>query len=243
MLKGFNYCSREHPTANSSPALTIASRLLPAPTYRTRSTCVVSCLNSLLHDNLLFDRLFVNVSPSYASMWRGFVENCDFESSFLYASMKIFDGFIPSIKLLYLFHEALLEVFASKLLILPYSFKETSWEHDLAKEQELCYFWNSYGIATLVDKLNAILVYSLLSVEYLGNFHSIVPFNTSISNVACLLWVFEGMDLRMNPFKGRTDGMIRDVQGIVELLQGRATRAMARRIEENTEEKYPYLKR
>ncbi|KAI5658010.1 hypothetical protein M9H77_26803 [Catharanthus roseus] len=89
----------------------------------------------LLHDNLIFDRLFANVSTSCASIWskiciflrtfvengydervhcffwnlcgdfhakfKGeFVENCDYESSFFYASKKNFDGFIPSIRLL-----------------------------------------------------------------------------------------------------------------------------------------------
>ncbi|KAI5654566.1 hypothetical protein M9H77_31753 [Catharanthus roseus] len=89
----------------------------------------------LLHDNLIFDRLFANVSTSCASMCskiciflRAFVENgyderahcffwtlCgdfhakfkgeivenfDYESSFLYASKKNLDGFIPFIKLL-----------------------------------------------------------------------------------------------------------------------------------------------
>ncbi|KAI5682375.1 hypothetical protein M9H77_03603 [Catharanthus roseus] len=59
----------------------------------------------LLHDNFLFDRLNAKVSTSYASMWREFVENCDYESSFIYASKKNFDGFIPSTKLLCLEHK------------------------------------------------------------------------------------------------------------------------------------------
>ncbi|KAI5676635.1 hypothetical protein M9H77_07585 [Catharanthus roseus] len=81
--------------------------------------------HKLLHNNLIFDRLIAHVSTSCASMWskiciflqtffengyeeRGhcffrtlwFVENCDYESPFLYASKKNFDGFVPSIKLL-----------------------------------------------------------------------------------------------------------------------------------------------
>ncbi|KAI5667957.1 hypothetical protein M9H77_17810 [Catharanthus roseus] len=89
----------------------------------------------LLHDSLIFDRLFANDLTFCASMWskiciflrtflengydesvrcffwtlcgvfhakfKGeFLENYDNESSFLYTSKKIFDGFIPSIKLL-----------------------------------------------------------------------------------------------------------------------------------------------
>ncbi|KAI5681475.1 hypothetical protein M9H77_02703 [Catharanthus roseus] len=83
-----------------------------------------------------------------------------------------------------------------------------------------------------VDKLNALFAYSLLSLECLGNFPSIVPFNASISNVARLLSLFEGKDSRTNPFKGGADGMIWKAQGIVELLQSSVTRAMARRMEE-----------
>ncbi|KAI5681644.1 hypothetical protein M9H77_02872 [Catharanthus roseus] len=44
--------------------------------------------------------------------------------------------------------------------------------------------------------------------------------------------LFEGMDLRTNPFKGGADGMTQDAQETVELLQGPITRAMTRRIEE-----------
>ncbi|KAI5664570.1 hypothetical protein M9H77_23893 [Catharanthus roseus] len=73
----------------------------------------------------------------------------------------------------------------------------------------------------LVDKLNALFTYSLLSLEYLGNFPSIVSFNDSISNVARLCLLFEGMDLKTNPFKGGVDAIARSI-----------TRAMARRMEE-----------
>ncbi|KAI5667417.1 hypothetical protein M9H77_17270 [Catharanthus roseus] len=62
-------------------------------------------------------------------------------------------------------------------------------------------FRNSYCVETLVDKLDASFAYPLLSLEYLGNFHSTVPFNASISNVARLLWLFKGMDSRTTPFK------------------------------------------
>ncbi|KAI5664567.1 hypothetical protein M9H77_23890 [Catharanthus roseus] len=93
--------------------------------------------------------------------------------------------------------------------------------------KELCYLWNSHGIATLVDKLSALFAYSLLSLVYLNNFPSIVPFNAFISNVARLLLLFERMDWKMNPFKGAVDGMTWKVQGTVELWQGPVTRAMA----------------
>ncbi|KAI5664512.1 hypothetical protein M9H77_23835 [Catharanthus roseus] len=98
--------------------------------------------------------------------------------------------------------------------------------------KEICYLWNSYGIETLVNKLDALFSYSLLRLERLGNFYGIVPYKASISNVACLLWLFEGMDLMMNPFKRRADGMTRDAQEIIELLQVSITRAMAKRMEE-----------
>ncbi|KAI5667958.1 hypothetical protein M9H77_17811 [Catharanthus roseus] len=98
--------------------------------------------------------------------------------------------------------------------------------------KELCYLWNSYGIVTLVDKLNALFAFSLLSLKCLGNFPSIVPFNASISNVVPPLLLFEGIDSRTNPSKGGADGITRKVQRTVELLQGPVTRAMARRIEE-----------
>ncbi|KAI5648569.1 hypothetical protein M9H77_34574 [Catharanthus roseus] len=93
------------------------------------------------------------------------------------------------------------------------SFVYTSFSHR-RPFKEICYLWNSYG--TLVSKLDALLAYSLLSLECLGNFHSIVPFNTSISIIACLL----------------ADGMTRDVQKTVELLQDPVTGVMARRMEE-----------
>ncbi|KAI5662946.1 hypothetical protein M9H77_22269 [Catharanthus roseus] len=34
-------------------------------------------------------------------------------------------------------------------------------------DYEICYLWNSYGVAMLVDKLNALFVYSLLNLECL----------------------------------------------------------------------------
>ncbi|KAI5671785.1 hypothetical protein M9H77_12149 [Catharanthus roseus] len=40
--------------------------------------------------------------------------------------------------------------------------------------KELCYLLNSYGVATLVDKLNALFAYSLLSLECFANFPRIV---------------------------------------------------------------------
>ncbi|KAI5652908.1 hypothetical protein M9H77_30095 [Catharanthus roseus] len=103
---------------------------------------------------------------------------------------------------------------------------------ELLLKTDLYYLWHSYGIATLVDEHNALFAYSLLSLQCLGNFHSITPFNASISNVARHLWLFEGMYLRMNPFKRGEDSMTWDAQGTVQLLQGPVTRAMARRIEE-----------
>ncbi|KAI5681499.1 hypothetical protein M9H77_02727 [Catharanthus roseus] len=90
---------------------------------------------------------------------------------------------------------ALLEEFASKLLIYDLPFKDILWKHDLAKEQYCA-------------------------------------FNASISNVARLLWLFERMDSRKTLFKREVDGMTRDVQETVELLQDQVTKVMARRMEE-----------
>ncbi|KAI5668830.1 hypothetical protein M9H77_18683 [Catharanthus roseus] len=78
----------------------------------------------------------------------------------------------------------------------------TSYARYLRPFKELCYLWNSHGVATLVDKLSALFAYSLLCLEYLSNFPSIVPFNASISNVACLLLLFERTDWKTNPIKG-----------------------------------------
>ncbi|KAI5653976.1 hypothetical protein M9H77_31163 [Catharanthus roseus] len=72
----------------------------------------------------------------------------------------------------------------------------------------------------LVDKPNALFAYSLISLEYLGSFHSIVPFNTSMSNVVRFLLLFEAMDSRTNHFKGGAEGMTHDAQRIIELLRG-----------------------
>ncbi|KAI5667471.1 hypothetical protein M9H77_17324 [Catharanthus roseus] len=66
----------------------------------------------------------------------------------------------------------------------------------------------------------------LLEIDY-----SIPPSVDIISNVARLLWLFEGTELRTNPFKGGADGMTWVAKGTVELLQGPTTRAMARRME------------
>ncbi|KAI5653953.1 hypothetical protein M9H77_31140 [Catharanthus roseus] len=79
--------------------------------------------------------------------------------------------------------------------------------------KELFYLCNSYGVVTLIEKLNALFAYSLLSLECLDNFPSIVPLNASISNVARLLLLFEGMDSRMNPFKEGVDDMTQRAQG------------------------------
>ncbi|KAI5667707.1 hypothetical protein M9H77_17560 [Catharanthus roseus] len=56
--------------------------------------------------------------------------------------------------------------------------------YSIAFLEDLYYIRNSYRVATLIGKLNDLLAYSLLSLECLGNFHSILPFNASISNVA-----------------------------------------------------------
>ncbi|KAI5676852.1 hypothetical protein M9H77_07802 [Catharanthus roseus] len=78
--------------------------------------------------------------------------------------------------------------------------------------KELCYLWNSYGIETLVDKLDTLFAYFLLSFECLVNIHSIVPFNAYISNVARFLWLFEGTDSRTNIFKGEADAKARRIE-------------------------------
>ncbi|KAI5672337.1 hypothetical protein M9H77_12701 [Catharanthus roseus] len=109
--------------------------------------------------------------------------------------------------------------------------------------KEICYLWNFYGVETLADKLDALFAYSLLSLKCLGNFHSVVPFNASISNVAHLLWLLEGMDSRMNPFKGEVDDMTQDAQETIELLQGLVTRAMARRMGEEHPRKIAIFKK
>ncbi|KAI5682117.1 hypothetical protein M9H77_03345 [Catharanthus roseus] len=58
----------------------------------------------------------------------------------------------------------------------------------------------------LVDELDALLSYSLLSLECLGNVHDIDPFNASNSKIAHLLWLFEGIDSRTNLFiRGKND--------------------------------------
>ncbi|KAI5676050.1 hypothetical protein M9H77_07000 [Catharanthus roseus] len=83
-------------------------------------------------------------------------------------------------------------------------FKDLFWRHDLAKEQ--CF----------------------------GNIHSIVPFNASISNVSHLLWLFEGLDSKTNPFKGGADGMTWDRHENIESFQGSVTRSRVRKMEEET---------
>ncbi|KAI5663965.1 hypothetical protein M9H77_23288 [Catharanthus roseus] len=181
-----------------------------------------------------------------------FAENCDYQSSFLYASKKNFDGFIPFIKLLCLVsykfefpHEeqkVLTLLFGNihGIQFYHFHFKEFKWLVNFRKKMNgilkvfkahLCDLekttfgngnmsWNFYGVETLVDKLDALFAYSVLSLECLGNFHSVVPFNASISNVACLLWLIEGIKLRTTPSKRGADGMIQDVQETIELLQG-----------------------
>ncbi|KAI5676397.1 hypothetical protein M9H77_07347 [Catharanthus roseus] len=73
--------------------------------------------------------------------------------------------------------------------------------------KEICYLWNFYAFETLVDKLDVLFAYSLLTLECLGDFHSIVPFNASISNVAHFLWLLEGMNSRKHPLKEGVDGI------------------------------------
>ncbi|KAI5663960.1 hypothetical protein M9H77_23283 [Catharanthus roseus] len=130
-------------------------------------------------------------------------------------------------------NEGTLESVENLSLYYHHPFKETMFQTldllDLLFELKK----NSYSVEMLVDKLDALFAYSLLNLECLGNFHSIIPFNaSSISNVAYLLWLFEEMDWRTNPFKGGADGMIGDAQDIIELLQGPVMRAKAKRMEE-----------
>ncbi|KAI5653359.1 hypothetical protein M9H77_30546 [Catharanthus roseus] len=148
----------------------------------------------------------------FHSKFKGeFVENCDYESPFLYASKKNLVGFISSIKLLCL--------------------ESYKFEFPHEEQKELCYLWNSYGIGTLVNKLDALFSYSLQSLECFGNIHSTVPFNASISNVVRLLWLFEGLVSRTNPFKGGADDMTRDRHENMESFQGSVTRSRAWKIE------------
>ncbi|KAI5673890.1 hypothetical protein M9H77_14254 [Catharanthus roseus] len=51
------------------------------------------------------------------------------------------------------------------------------------------------------NKLHALVFPSSLILEYFGHFHSITSFNALTSNVARLLWLYEGLDSRTNPFK------------------------------------------
>ncbi|KAI5681930.1 hypothetical protein M9H77_03158 [Catharanthus roseus] len=95
--------------------------------------------------------------------------------------------------------------------------------------------WIYYGVETLVDKLDALFVYSLLSLECFGNIHSIVPLNASICNVARLLWLFEGLDSRKNPLKEEADGMTWDRHENIDSFQGSVMRSRARKIEEETQ--------
>ncbi|KAI5672464.1 hypothetical protein M9H77_12828 [Catharanthus roseus] len=120
----------------------------------------------------------------------------------------------------------------SLVATLLYSLTFKEFLDELNFKRELKFLQNSYGAATLVDRLNALLAYSLLSLKFLGKFHSIVPFNASISNVSQLLLLFEGMDSRTNPFKEGADGMTQDVQGTLKLLQGLVTGAIARGMKE-----------
>ncbi|KAI5652872.1 hypothetical protein M9H77_30059 [Catharanthus roseus] len=74
-----------------------------------------------------------------------------------------------------------------------------------------------------------------LHLQCLGNIHSIIPFNDFISNVARLLWLFEGLDSRTIPFKGGVDGMTRDRHENMESFQGSVMRSRAWDIEEETQ--------
>ncbi|KAI5653437.1 hypothetical protein M9H77_30624 [Catharanthus roseus] len=104
-------------------------------------------------------------------------------------------------------------------------------------DHTLKYAFLEKQLLTLVDKHDALFAYPLLSLECLDDFHSIVPFNAPLSNIARVLWFLRRMDSRTNSFKGRADGMTRDTQETVELLQGQVTRAMARRMEEEHQRK------
>ncbi|KAI5682065.1 hypothetical protein M9H77_03293 [Catharanthus roseus] len=65
--------------------------------------------------------------------------------------------------------------------------------------------------------------------------HSIPPLVKIISIIARRLWLFEGTDSRMRPFKGGMDGMTRDKYENMERFQGSFTRSRARKIEEKTQ--------
>ncbi|KAI5666587.1 hypothetical protein M9H77_16440 [Catharanthus roseus] len=103
-------------------------------------------------------------------------------------------------------------------------------------ESELCDLWNSYGVATLVNKLGALISYSLLTLECLGNFHSVMPFNALNSHVAHHLWLFGGIG-ENESFQKRGEWYDSGYQETIELLQGSVTRAMARKREEEYQEK------
>ncbi|KAI5648335.1 hypothetical protein M9H77_34340 [Catharanthus roseus] len=61
--------------------------------------------------------------------------------------------------------------------------------------------------------------------------YSIPPLVNIISVVTRLLWLFESMDLRMNPFQGEADGMTQDRHENMESFQGSVTRSRTRKIE------------
>ncbi|KAI5676871.1 hypothetical protein M9H77_07821 [Catharanthus roseus] len=69
----------------------------------------------------------------------------------------------------------------------------------------------------------------LLEIDY-----SIPPSVNIISNVARLLWLFEGKDSRMNPFKGGVDGMTWEGQETIEWMQGPIKELRRREWKRNT---------
>ncbi|KAI5672485.1 hypothetical protein M9H77_12849 [Catharanthus roseus] len=77
----------------------------------------------------------------------------------------------------------------------------------------------------------AVLMFFMLGLRE-SHLIIIASFNASASNVACLLWLFEGLDPMKNPFKERGYGMTQDEHENMEIFQGPAKRSMARKIEE-----------
>ncbi|KAI5681860.1 hypothetical protein M9H77_03088 [Catharanthus roseus] len=98
--------------------------------------------------------------------------------------------------------------------------------------KEVWHLWNSFGVEKMFDKLHALFSFSLLILESFGNVHNIASFNSSMSNVGRLLWLFEGMDSRMNPSKERGYGMTQDKHENMEIFQGPITKSIDRKIEE-----------
>ncbi|KAI5654145.1 hypothetical protein M9H77_31332 [Catharanthus roseus] len=173
---------------------------------------------------------FCTLCSDFHAKFKGeFVEICDYESSFLYASKKNFDGFIPSIKLL-CFHlsrinEGTLQIVENLSLYYHHPFKETIFQTldllDLLLELEK----------------NKSFYYHLSFKDVDVNiFFDLQEFNTF--NCASFWRILVNFDWLLNTpfwkesFQSRGRWYDLESEGTVELLQGPVTRAMARRMEE-----------